>query len=186
MRVTIKLETADISASDLKIFAALAGLSAAAEPELVAEPEPKPVAPPKARASRAKPKTEPVAEPIKPEPVKPEPIKLELVAEPEPIKLELVAEPEPIKPELVAEPEPIKPEPAPVAEPESKPATADVERKRAIAIASKMIQTSPAERAKVKQALVAVGAEKVSALKSLRQIREFIAALTEEVDDGLV
>ena len=175
MRVTIKLETADISASDLKIFAALAGLSSAAEPELVAEPEPKPVAPPKARASRAKPKTEPVAEPIKPEPVKPEPIKLELVAEPEPIKLE-----------LVAEPEPIKPEPAPVAEPESKPATADVERKRAIAIASKMIQTSPAERAKVKQALVAVGAEKVSALKSLRQIREFIAALTEEVDDGLV
>lgn len=166
MRVTIKLETADISASDLKIFAALAGLSAAAEPELVAEPEPKPVAPPKARASRAKPKTEPVAEPIKPEPVKPEPIKLE----------------------LVAEPEPIKPEPAPVAEPESKPATADVERKRAIAIASKMIQTSPAERAKVKQALVAVGAEKVSALKSLRQIREFIAALTEEADesDGLV
>ena len=166
MRVTIKLETADISASDLKIFAALAGLSAAAEPELVAEPEPKPVAPPKARASRAKPKTEPVAEPIKPEPVKPEPIKLE----------------------LVAEPEPIKPEPAPVAEPESKPATADVERKRAIAIASKMIQTSPAERAKVKQALVAVGAEKVSALKSLRQIREFISALTEEADesDGLV
>lgn len=166
MRVTIKLETADISASDLKIFAALAGLSAAAEPELVAEPEPKPVAPPKARASRAKPKTEPVAEPIKPEPVKPEPIKIE----------------------LVAEPEPIKPEPAPVAEPESKPATADVERKRAIAIASKMIQTSPAERAKVKQALVAVGAEKVSALKSLRQIREFISALTEEADesDGLV
>ena len=166
MRVTIKLETADISASDLKIFAALAGLSAAAEPELVAEPEPKPVAPPKARASRAKPKTEPVAEPIKPEPVKPEPIKLE----------------------LVAEPEPIKPEPAPVAEPESKPATADVERKRAIAIASKMIQTSPAERAKVKQALVAVGAERVSALKSLRQIREFISALTEESDesDGLV
>ena len=164
MRVTIKLETADISASDLKIFAALAGLSAAAEPELVAEPEPKPVAPPKAWASRAKPKTEPVAEPIKPEPVKPEPIKIE----------------------LVAEPEPIKPEPAQVAEPESKPATADVERKRAIAIASKMIQTSPAERAKVKQALVAVGAEKVSALKSLRQIREFIAALTEEVDDGLV
>ena len=168
MRVTIKLETADISASDLKIFAALAGLSAAAEPELVAEPEPepKPVAPPKARASRAKPKTEPVAEPIKPEPVKPEPI----------------------KPELVADPEPIKPEPAPVAEPESKPATADVERKRAIAIASKMIQTSPAERAKVKQALVAVGAEKVSALKSLKQIREFIAALTEESDeaDGLV
>ena len=166
MRVTIKLETADISASDLKIFAALAGLSAAAEPELVAEPEPKPVAPPKARASRAKPKTEPVAEPIKPEPVKPEPIKLE----------------------LVAEPEPIKPEPAPVAEPESKPATADVERKRAIAIASKMIQTSPAERAKVKQALVAVGAERVSALKSLRQIREFISALTEEADesDGLV
>lgn len=156
MRVTIKLETADISASDLKIFAALAGLSAAAEPELVAEPEPKPVAPPKARASRAKPKTEPVAEPI--------------------------------KPELVAEPEPIKPEPAPVAEPESKPATADVERKRAIAIASKMIQTSPAERAKVKQALVAVGAEKVSALESLRQIREFISALTEEADesDGLV
>ena len=166
MRVTIKLETADISASDLKIFAALAGLSAAAEPELVAEPEPKPVAPPKARASRAKPKTEPVAEPVKPEPVKPEPIKIE----------------------LVAEPEPIKPEPAPVAEPESKPATADVERKRAIAIASKMIQTSPAERAKVKQALVAVGAEKVSALKSLRQIREFISALTEEADesDGLV
>lgn len=166
MRVTIKLETADISASDLKIFAALAGLSAAAEPELVAEPEPKPVAPPKARASRAKPKTEPVAEPIKPEPVKPEPIKIE----------------------LVAEPEPIKPEPAPVAEPESKPATADVERKRAIAIASKMIQTSPAERAKVKQALVAVGAERVSALKSLRQIREFISALTEEADesDGLV
>ena len=166
MRVTIKLETADISASDLKIFAALAGLSAAAEPELVAEPEPNPVAPPKARASRAKPKTEPVAEPIKPEPVKPEPIKIE----------------------LVAEPEPIKPEPAPVAEPESKPATADVERKRAIAIASKMIQTSPAERAKVKQALVAVGAERVSALKSLRQIREFISALTEEADesDGLV
>ena len=166
MRVTIKLETADISASDLKIFAALAGLSAAAEPELVAEPEPKPVAPPKARASRANPKTEPVAEPIKPEPVKPEHIKLE----------------------LVAEPEPIKPEPAPVAEPESKPATADVERKRAIAIASKMIQTSPAERAKVKQALVAVGAEKVSALKSLRQISEFISALTEEADesDGLV
>ena len=156
MRVTIKLETADISASDLKIFAALAGLSAAAEPELVAEPEPKPVAPPKARASRAKPKTEPVAEPIKPEPVKPEPIKIELVAEPEPIKPE--------------------------------PATADVERKRAIAIASKMIQTSPAERAKVKQALVAVGAERVSALKSLRQIREFISALTEEADesDGLV
>ena len=182
MRVTIKLETADISASDLKIFAALAGLSAAAEPELVAEPEPKPVAPPKARASRAKPKTEPVAEPIKPEP-----IKLELVAEPEPIKPEPV-KPEPIKLELVAEPEPIKPEPAPVAEPESKPATADVERKRAIAIASKMIQTSPAERAKVKQALVAVGAEKVSALKSLRQIREFISALTEEADesDGLV
>ena len=171
MRVTIKLETADISASDLKIFAALAGLSAALEPE------PEPVAPPKARVSRAKPKTEPVAEPIKPEPVKPEPIKLELVAEPEPIKLE-----------LVAEPEPIKPEPAPVAEPESKPATADVERKRAIAIASKMIQTSPAERAKVKQALVAVGADKVSALKSLRQIREFISALTEEADesDGLV
>ena len=169
MRVTIKLETADISASDLKIFAALAGLSAAAEPELVAEPEPKPVAPPKARASRAKPKTEPVAEPIKPEPVKPEPIKLELVAEPEPINPE---------PAPVAEPEPIKPEPA----------TADVERKRAIAIASKMIQTSPAERAKVKQALVAVGAEKVSALKSLRQIREFISALTEEADesDGLV
>ena len=143
MRVTIKLETADISASDLKIFAALAGLSAAAEPELVAEPEPELVAEPKARASRAKPKTEPVAEPI-------------------------------------------KPEPAPVAEPESKPATADVERKRAIAIASKMIQTSPAERAKVKQALVAVGAERVSALKSLRQIREFISALTEEADDGLV
>ena len=136
MRVTIKLETADISASDLKIFAALAGLSAALEPE------PEPVAEPKARAPRTKTKPAPAAEP-----------------------------------EPVAEPEP-----------ETKPATADVERKRAIAIASKMIQTSPAERAKVKQALVAVGAEKVSALKSLRQIREFISALTEEADesDGLV
>ena len=109
MRVTIKLETSEISASDIKIFAALAGLSA--------------------------------AEPVKDVPVKDVPVK---------------------------------------------GASVDAERKRAIVIASKMIQTSPEERARVKQALTAVGAERVSALKSLRQIREFIAALTEEVDDGLV
>ena len=156
MRVTIKLETADISASDLKIFAALAGLSAALEPE----PEPEPV---------AEPEPEPVAEP-----------------EPEP---EPVAEPKARAPRTKTKPAPAaEPEPVAEPEPETKPATADVERKRAIAIASKMIQTSPAERAKVKQALVAVGAEKVSALKSLSQIREFISALTEEADesDGLV
>jgi hypothetical protein len=50
-----------------------------------------------------------------------------------------------------------------------------------------MIQTSPEERAKVKQALTAVGAERVSALNSLKQITEFIGLLTEDAgDDGLV
>ena len=123
MRVTIKLETAEISASDIKIFAALAGLSASE------------------------------AEPVKAEPVKAEPVKAE------PVKAE-----------------PVKAEPV-------KGASVDAERKRAIVIASKMIQTSPEERAKVKQALTAVGAEKVSALKSLRQITEFIGLLTEDSED---
>ena len=110
MRVTIKLETSEISASDIKIFAALAGLSA--------------------------------AEPVKDVPVKDVPVK---------------------------------------------GASVDAERKRAIVIASKMIQTSPEERARVKQALTAVGAERVSALKSLRQITEFIGLLTEDAEDeGLV
>ena len=75
---------------------------------------------------------------------------------------------------------PVKDEPV-------KGASVDAERKRAIVIASKMIQTSPEERARVKQALTAVGAERVSALKSLKQITEFIGLLTEDAEDeGLV
>ena len=120
MRVTIKLETSEISASDIKIFAALAGLSA--------------------------------AEPVKDVPVKDVPVK-----------------------------------DVPVKDVPVKGASVDAERKRAIVIASKMIQTSPEERARVKQALTAVGAERVSALKSLRQITEFIGLLTEDAEDeGLV